>query len=175
MFENYNSKSRSWYEITYYQMSCYVWSLVYAISIDPMNDASSSTSDRSTWSKFDHDKRTDQDWYDMCCTSSLPSKDRFGPIYLEYSSFTIENITFKKKEKMHSGWWGSRETQSVCYVYDIIIFPVGFSFVLYPFQYYEALQKSQMRYRLFKEVLTINFISTNICPDARWIKGWYLL
>ena len=99
MFENYNNKSRSWYEITYYQMSCYVWSLVYAISIDPMNDASSSTSDRSTWSKFDHDKRTDQDWYDMCCTSSLPSKDRFGPIYLEYSSFTIENIAFKKKRK----------------------------------------------------------------------------
>ena len=40
---------------------------------------------------------------------------------------------------------GSRETQSVCYVCDIIIFPMEFSFV---FQYHNALQKAQMRYRL---------------------------
>ena len=63
---------------------------------------------------------------------------------------------------MHSGWWGlsrdkrerkSRETQerkSVCYIYDIIIFPVGFSFVLSPFQYHNALQKAQTQYRLLR-------------------------
>ena len=43
---------------------------------------------------------------------------------------------------------GCEERQSVCYIYDIIIFPVGFSFVLSPFQYQNALQKAQMWYRL---------------------------
>ena len=59
----------------------------------------------------------------------------------------IDDIVFQKKQ-MHSGRWGSQERQSVCYIYDMIIFPVGFSFVLSPFQYHNALQKAQMRYRL---------------------------
>ena len=45
-----------------------------------------------------------------------------------------DSIDAFKKNQMHSGWWGlSRETIS-CYIYDIIIFPVRFSFVLSPFQ-----------------------------------------
>ena len=47
------------------------------------------------------------------------------------SVLLIDDIAFQKKQ-IHSGWWGlSRET-SVCYIYDMIIFPVGFSFVLSP-------------------------------------------
>ena len=54
---------------------------------------------------------------------------------------------------MHSGWWGlSRERKSACYVYDMIIFLMGFSFVLSPFQYHNVLQKAQMRYRLLESV-----------------------
>ena len=45
---------------------------------------------------------------------------------------------------MHSGRWGlSRETISLLYLRHIIIFPVGFSFVLSPNQYHNALQKAK--------------------------------
>ena len=51
---------------------------------------------------------------------------------------------------------GALERQSVCYIYIIIIiFPVGFSFVLSPFQYHNALQKDQMRYHLLRVRATL--------------------
>ena len=60
----------------------------------------------------------------------------------------IDDVAFKEKQ-MYSGWWGlSRETISLLYIYDIIIFSMTFSFVLCPFQYHNAMQKAQMRYRL---------------------------
>ena len=53
---------------------------------------------------------------------------------------------------MHSGWWElSRETISLLYLQHNH-FSRGISFVLSPFQYHNALQNAQMRYRLlFKE------------------------
>ena len=72
-----------------------------------------------------------------------------------------QTILHLRKDKCILVGEGSQERQSVCYFYDIIIFPVGFSFVLSPFQYYNALQKAQMRYRLlakFSFFLTFGFI-----------------
>ena len=62
-------------------------------------------------------------------------------------------ISHLRKNKSILVGGGSQEGQSVCYIYDIIIFPVGFSFVVSPFQYHNALRKAQMQYRLlFKEI-----------------------
>ena len=70
----------------------------------------------------------------------------------------IDDIAFKKKQ-MHSGRWGlSREKrQSVCYIYDMIISPVGFSLVLSPNQYHNALQKAQMRMSIDNQFLNYFF------------------
>ena len=58
-------------------------------------------------------------------------------------------ISHLRKNKCILVVGGSQERQSVCYIYDKIVFPVGFSFVLSPNQYHNALLKAQMRYRLF--------------------------
>ena len=67
---------------------------------------------------------------------------------------------FSEKEKYKTG----SQLKSVCYIYDIIIFPVKFSFVLSPFQYHNALQKAQMRYRLFQNKKTQSYNSKNSTP-----------
>ena len=77
-----------------------------------------------------------------------------GIVFLDNGKIFFFNILFymnrrKRKNKCILVGGGSQERQSVCYIYDIIIFPVGFSVVLSPFQYHNALQKAQMRYRLF--------------------------
>ena len=60
---------------------------------------------------------------------------------------------------------GSQERQSVCYIYDIIIFPVGFSFVLSPNQYHNALQETQIRYCLFKKLNNLMKIKGGYFPN----------
>ena len=69
-----------------------------------------------------------------------------------------QTLSHLRKNKCILFGWGSQETinNQLVYVYDIIIFPVGFSFVLSPFQYHNAQQKAQMRYRLsMLKVLTV--------------------
>ena len=79
----------------------------------------------------------------------------------------IDDIAFKKKKSILVDG-GSQERQSVCYIYDMIIFPVGFSFVLSSFQYHNALQKAQMRYRLLSYYFFPN-LKTCYCPYQLWL------
>ena len=72
----------------------------------------------------------------------------------------------------------SQERQTVCLeIYDILIIPVSFSFVLSPFQYHIALPKTRMRYRLFRNkcfnnILKWSFKKTKLFkPNQQKIKG----
>ena len=72
----------------------------------------------------------------------------------------IDDIAFKKKQ-MHFGWWGSQERPSVCYIYDMIIFPMIFSFVLSPLPIPQCIAKSSnaissiVRSRMFWLLMTV--------------------
>ena len=62
--------------------------------------------------------------------SQYPSGIR---VYRVYRLYIYSGISHLRKNKCILVDEGSLERQSVCYIYDMIIFPVGFSFILSPF------------------------------------------
>ena len=56
----------------------------------------------------------------------------------------IDDIAFQKKNKCILVGGGSQKRQSVCYIYDRIIFPVGFSFCLIPLSIPQCIAKSSI-------------------------------